>query len=158
MHEFFKICCYLCFKSVHCLLKTKWLMKRHLVKGGNSKKDVYFWSIPKNGCPFLFCQGFSQCEKLKKNIQRKRSCTKSMNSPSEANLPHCAYCSGLGINAIGHTLSWWFGCNFDHKKYTLRVLRAIKKCHLCGRQVPLQTSQLKLSWLLNCVSGVRINK
>ena len=52
---------------------------------------------------------------------------------SEANLPHCAYCSGLGINAIGHTLSWWFGCNFDHKKYTLRVLRAIKKCHLCGR-------------------------
>ena len=38
-----------------CLLKTKWLMKRNLVKGGNSKKrDTLFWSINKCLGPSCF--------------------------------------------------------------------------------------------------------
>ena len=102
-------------------------MKKHLVKGGNLKKDVYFWR--KTVVPSCFVRALASVRFFFKN--HKKMLHKKY--ASEANLPHCAYCSGLGINAIGHTLSWWFGCNFDHKKYTLRVLRAIKKCHLCGR-------------------------
>ena len=37
----------------NCLLKTNWLMKLHLVKVSNFKKDHHFWCIPTNVWPLL---------------------------------------------------------------------------------------------------------
>ena len=44
-----------------CHLKTNWLMRRQLVKGGNFEKYIHFWSIPTNVLAlFVFFQGYSQ--------------------------------------------------------------------------------------------------
>ena len=81
-------------------------MKRHLVKGDNFKKDVYFWSIPKNGCSFLFRQGFSKCEKFFKKSQE--------NAAQKV-------CFGSKFTPLCILLRSWNKCDWPHAQLVVRL-------------------------------------